>query len=229
MKSIEEFLKRKNIIISGKRYGIDALGAMAQGLFCSLLVGTIINTIGMQFHIAALSKTIATIAGTDYSIGSMAMAMSGPVMACAIGYALAAPPLVLFSLITVGFASNALGGAGGPLAVLFVAIFAAECGKAVSKERDILFKNLFLVLKTRYLGARATRINNKQFHNCPSLSFVLVLLSGTTFYLYVFYVRMSMYFNLLIQLQCLHAFTGKKFEFKKNLRQKNINFLLFFT
>lgn len=137
MSTLQSFLKRKNIVISGKRYGIDALGAMAQGLFCSLLVGTIINTLGTQFHIAALSRTIATIAGIDYTVGGMAMAMSGPAMACAIGYALSAPPLVLFSLITVGFASNALGGAGGPLAVLFVAIIAAECGKAVSKETKV--------------------------------------------------------------------------------------------
>ena len=54
-------------------------------------------------------------------------------MAVAIGYALHRPPLVLFSLITVGFASNALGGAGGPLAVLFVAVLASEAGKAVSQ------------------------------------------------------------------------------------------------
>ena len=39
---MKEFLKRKNIEVSAKRYGIDALGAMAQGLFCSLLIGTII-------------------------------------------------------------------------------------------------------------------------------------------------------------------------------------------
>jgi len=63
--------------------------------------------------------------------------MSGPAMAVAIGYALATPPLVLFSLITVGFASNALGGAGGPLAVLFVAIIASEAGKMISKETKI--------------------------------------------------------------------------------------------
>lgn len=50
-------------------------------------------------------------------------------MAVAIGYALHCPPLVLFSLISVGFAPMLLGGAGGPLAVLFVAIFAAEIGK----------------------------------------------------------------------------------------------------
>ena len=137
MKSFKAFLKRKDIEISAKRYGIDALGAMAQGLFCSLLIGTIINTLGTQFHIAALTQTVASIAGTDYTVGGLATAMSGPAMAVAIGYALHCPPLVLFSLITVGFASNALGGAGGPLAVLFVAIIASETGKAVSKETKV--------------------------------------------------------------------------------------------
>ena len=134
---MKAFLKRKNIEISLKRYGIDALGAMAQGLFCSLLIGTIISTVGTQFHIGFLTKTIATIGGTDYTVGSLASAMSGPAMAVAIGYALQSPPLVLFSMTAVGFAANALGGAGGPLAVLFVAIIAAEFGKAVSKETRI--------------------------------------------------------------------------------------------
>ena len=48
MEKFRAFLKRKNIVISGKRYGIDALGAMAQGLFCSLLIGTILRTLGSQ-------------------------------------------------------------------------------------------------------------------------------------------------------------------------------------
>ena len=134
---MREFLKRKNIEISVKRYLVDALGAMAQGLFCSLLIGTIINTIGTQFGIGFLTVPVATVAGVEYTVGGLATAMSGPAMAVAIGYALQAPPLVLFSLITVGFASNALGGAGGPLAVLFVAIISAEIGKAVSKETKI--------------------------------------------------------------------------------------------
>ncbi|MBP3869904.1 MAG: PTS sugar transporter subunit IIC [Faecalicoccus sp.] len=134
---MKEFLKRKNIEISAKRYGIDALGAMAQGLFCSLLIGTIINSIGNQFHIGFLTQSVATIGGVEYTVGGLASAMSGPAMACAIGYALQCPPLVLFSLITVGFASNALGGAGGPLAVLIVAIIASEFGKAVSKETKV--------------------------------------------------------------------------------------------
>ena len=58
-------------------------------------------------------------------------------MAVAIGFALHCPPLVLFSLAAVGAASNALGGAGGPLAVLVVAVVAAELGKAVSKETKV--------------------------------------------------------------------------------------------
>ena len=126
MDKIRAFLKRKNIVFSGKRYGIDALGAMAQGLFCSLLIGTIIKTLGTQLDLPFF---------TD--IGTYAMAVSGPAMAVAIGYALQAPPMVLFSLAAVGWAANAEGGAGGPLAVLFIAIIAAESGKAVSKETKI--------------------------------------------------------------------------------------------
>ncbi len=120
------FLERKNIVFSAKRYGIDALGAMAQGLFCSLLIGTIIKTLGQQLGVQYL---------TD--IGTYAMAVSGPAMAIAIGYALQAPPMVLFSLAAVGWAANAEGGAGGPLAVLIIAIIAAEFGKAVSKETKV--------------------------------------------------------------------------------------------
>ena len=134
---MKAFLKRKDIEVSLKRYGIDALGAMAQGLFCSLLIGTIINTFGAQLNIGFLMETVATVGGVSYTVGGMASAMSGPAMAIAIGYALKCPPLVLFSMTTVGFAANALGGAGGPLAVLFIAIIAAEFGKAVSKETKV--------------------------------------------------------------------------------------------
>ena len=126
MDTFKAFLKRKNIEFSARRYGIDALGAMAQGLFCSLLIGTIVKTLGQQTGVSFLAD-----------IGGYAMAVSGPAMAVAIGYALQAPPMVLFSLAAVGWAANAEGGAGGPLAVLLIAIVAAECGKAVSKETKV--------------------------------------------------------------------------------------------
>ena len=153
MENIKAFLKRKNIVFSAKRYGIDALGAMAQGLFCSLLIGTIVKTLGEQTGLGFL-----------VDIGGYASAMSGAAMAIAIGFALQAPPLVLFSLATVGYAANALGstslvpgqsGAGGPLAVLFIAIIAAECGKAVSKETkiDILVTPLVTILTGVALSA----------------------------------------------------------------------------
>ena len=102
MSKFKAFLERKDIRISLRRYGIDAVGAMAQGLFCSLLIGTIINTIGTQFHIPFLTTPVATVAGVEYTLGGIATAMSGPAMAVAIGYALKTPPLVLFSMISVG-------------------------------------------------------------------------------------------------------------------------------
>ncbi|MBQ9069508.1 MAG: PTS sugar transporter subunit IIC [Eggerthellaceae bacterium] len=124
--NVRTFLKRKDIEISFQRYAIDAMSAMAQGLFASLLIGTIFNTIG---NLAGVE--------TFNNLGSFATSVSGPAMAVAIGFALKAPPLVLYSLAAVGYAANAEGGAGGPLAVLVVAIVASELGKAVSKETKV--------------------------------------------------------------------------------------------
>ena len=126
IQSVQSFFKRKDVVISAHRYGIDAMGAMAQGLFASLLIGTIIKTLGQQTGIAFL-----------VTAGGYAAAVAGPAMAASIGYALHAPQLVLFSLIAVGGAANELGGAGGPLAVYLIAIAAAEIGKLVSKETKV--------------------------------------------------------------------------------------------
>ena len=152
----QSFLKRKNVEISFKRYAIDAMGAMALGLFASLLIGTIIKTlaenVGTTGLMAALASATDTgelavkVAGLStwnhfcwilWQIGNYATMVTGVAMAAAIGYALDAPPLVLFSLCAVGQATNTLGGSGGPLAVLFVAIIACEVGKLVSKETKI--------------------------------------------------------------------------------------------
>lgn len=123
---VAAFLQKKNIEISWKRYFIDAMGAMASGLFASLLIGTIISTIGQQLGIQML-----------IDMGTFAKGVAGPAMAVAIAYSLKAPNLVLFSMLAVGSASNSLGGAGGPLAVLVIAIIATECGKLISKETKI--------------------------------------------------------------------------------------------
>ena len=123
MNNVASFLGRKDIEVSARRYGIDALGAMAQGLFASLLMGTILSTMGQLLNMPVLVE-----------IGTFASGVKGPAMAAAIGVSLHAPNLVLFSLLAVGAAADSLGGAGGPLSVYFVAIAAAEIGKMISKE-----------------------------------------------------------------------------------------------
>ncbi len=109
-----------------KRYFIDAMGAMAQGLFASLLVGTIFNALGMIPHLGFLAK-----------IGGFASAVAGPAMAIAIANSLGAHPLVMFSAAAVGYAANSLAGAGGPFAVFFFAIIAVEVGMLVSKRTRV--------------------------------------------------------------------------------------------
>ena len=152
MGKVRAFLRRKDIVFSPQRYFIDAMSAMAQGLFCTRLVGTILNTLGTQLSIGFLTDIVVSLGkgegAVSYTIGGLCSAMVGPAMAVAIGRALNAPPMVLFSLIPVGFATNAMGGAGGPLAVLFVAIIASEIGKAVSKETkiDILVTPIVTIL-----------------------------------------------------------------------------------
>lgn len=113
------------------------MSAMAQGLFCTLLIGTILNTLGAQLGIGFLTKSVVTIGEKGFTIGGLASAMAGPAMAVAIGFALHAGGMVLFTLVPVGYATNILGGAGGPFAVYIVAIIASECGKMVSKETKV--------------------------------------------------------------------------------------------
>ncbi len=136
MGKVKEFLKKKDIVISGKRYGIEAMSAMAQGLFASLLIGTILDTLGKQLGVEILC-----------TVGAFASGVKGPAMAVAIAYALHCPTLVMFSLAAVGAAADSLGGAGGPLAVLLISIVSAELGKLVSKETrlDILVTPLVTI------------------------------------------------------------------------------------
>lgn len=168
MNRIKTFLQRKNIEISAKRYFIDAMGAMAQGLFCSLLIGTIFNTIGQQLNVQILMD-----------IGKYAMAVAGPAMAVAIGYVLKADPMVLFSLVAVGWAANAEGGAGGPLAVFIIAIIATEFGKAVSKETKVDI--LVTPAVTIFVGAGLAKLIAPPIGKVAS-AFGLLILKATELY-----------------------------------------------
>lgn len=120
---VKGFLKRKNVNITVKTYLIDAMGAMAFGLFASLLIGTIFGTLGDKTHVT-LFNTIAEYCKTA----------TGAALGVSIAYALQAPQLVLFSAATVGIAGNAL---GGPVGALVSTIVATELGKIVSKETRV--------------------------------------------------------------------------------------------
>ncbi|NLD18332.1 MAG: PTS sugar transporter subunit IIC [Tissierellia bacterium] len=121
---LKEFLQKKDIEISVQRYFIEALGLMAYGLFASLLVGTILNTIGKQLNILFLSETIWPIA----------QQMTGAAIGVAVAYALKSPPLVLFASTITGTAGNAL---GGPAGAFCAALVGAEFGKMISKETKL--------------------------------------------------------------------------------------------
>jgi uncharacterized membrane protein len=142
---VRAFLVKQGIDLSWSALGITALGAMAQGLFASLLIGTIINTLGTQLGVPILNR-----------IGGFATAGTGAAMAVSIGFALKAPPFVLYSLIAVGQAANSLGGAGGPLAVYVIAIIAVVAGKLVSRLTPVdLIVTPFVTIAAGVLAAIA--------------------------------------------------------------------------
>lgn len=124
MKKFKAFLKRKNIEISAKRYLITALSYMTYGLFASLIIGSILNQIGLKLGIPLLSETI----------WPAARAMTGPAIAVAVAFGLEAPPLVIFASTITGSIGGAL---GGPVGAFVAGVVGIELGKMVSKETKI--------------------------------------------------------------------------------------------
>ena len=117
------FLERKNIEISVQRYGIDAMGSMAQGLFASLIVGLILKVLGEKLGISIL-----------LDLGIRAMSMMGPSIGVAVAYGLKAPLLVLLPSTITGAAGAQL---GGPAGAFVAAVIGTEFGKLVSKETKL--------------------------------------------------------------------------------------------
>ena len=138
---------------------VRALSAMAQGLFASLLIGTIIKTIGQQMGLPLVVEA-----------GSFAMSMAGPAMAISIAYAMHASPLVIFSMAAVGMAANTMGGAGGPLAVFVISLIATGFGYLVGGRTkiDILITPLVTIgagialsyLMAPAIGTAASSVGN---------------------------------------------------------------------
>lgn len=127
----QSFLKRKNIEFTAKRYFQDALSAMALGLFASLLIGLIIQTIGEQTAVLFGTNSIS-----DFLIdtGATAGEFMGAAVGTAVAWGLKAPPLVLFTSAVTGMMGATL---GGPAGAFLAAALGAEFGKVVSKETKV--------------------------------------------------------------------------------------------
>ncbi|MBE6587077.1 MAG: PTS sugar transporter subunit IIC [Ruminococcaceae bacterium] len=137
MNKFKAFLKKKNVDISPKTYFITAMGAMAQGLFASLLIGTIFKTIGEWIHL-------------DFLLELAGFAMNGYVCGAAIGIAVAAAlkatPLVLYSCAAVGAAGYMMGTGisgletpvtAGPAGAFLAVLIACELGKLESGSTKV--------------------------------------------------------------------------------------------
>lgn len=169
--TLAAFFERKQIRISAKVYFIDAMGAMALGLFATLLMSTILGTVAdLIFGEASTADFLSQIAGYAKSATGMAIGV-------AIAYALKAPPLVLYSCAVVGAMSNAMGAtiggtayAAGPAGVFFAVIIACELGKIVSKETkiDILVTPLTVLL----VGYGASLVI------CPAIAYIMYYLGN---------------------------------------------------
>lgn len=137
------FLKKKGVHLSGHAYFITALSYMALGLFSSLIIGLIINTLGEQLEVAFGASTLST---SLVEIGSFAMdnKIVGGAIGVAIAYGLKAAPLVMFSALFSGAFGYEL---AGPVGSYISALFATEFGKLIYKETkiDILLTPLLTI------------------------------------------------------------------------------------
>ncbi|RNL85770.1 PTS transporter subunit IIC [Halostreptopolyspora alba] len=120
---MKTFLQSKGVQPSLHAYFISAMSYMALGLFSSLIIGLIIQTIGEQVGIPFLVDA-----------GAMAMGMLGPAIGAAVAYSLNAPPLVLFSAVATGAAGAEL---GGPAGAFLAALVSVEIGKLASKTTKL--------------------------------------------------------------------------------------------
>ena len=132
------FLDKKGITLSPKVYFVDAMGAMALGLFATLLIGTIFGTV------AKYLPTGNVFSDFFLNLESYSKSATGIVLGVAIAYALKAPPLVMFCAGVVGMCGNALPFAyegqtitAGPAGAFICVLLAVEIGKLVSKTTKV--------------------------------------------------------------------------------------------
>ena len=144
--SVHAYLHKKGVTLSPKAYFVDAMGAMALGLFASLLMATIFGTVlkcvpeGNVLHnlLSLLSRYAPATGGA-----------TGVILGVAIAYALKAPALVMFASGVVGLCGNDMATAitsadgatmmvsAGPAGAFICVLIACEVGKLVSGETKV--------------------------------------------------------------------------------------------
>jgi uncharacterized membrane protein len=149
-RSLREFLNGCGISLSPKLYFVDAMSAMALGLFASLLIGTIFGTLATYTELAIFA-----------TIAKYAKMATGMAIGVAIAHKLGADPLAIYSCAAVGAMANEMGAvisdgaivtwaaiakpqnidavfySSGPAGAFFVVLIACELGKLVSKKTKV--------------------------------------------------------------------------------------------
>ena len=171
---VRSFLTKKGISLSPKVYFVDAMSAMALGLFASLLMATIFGTLlkylpnGSVIHdlFELLSKYAPASGGA-----------TGAVLGVAVAYALKAPALVMFASGVVGMCGNDLptlitaadgvtvSVAAGPAGAFLCALVATEVGKLVSGETKV---DILVTPAVTLVGGMAVSMIV-----CPSVAYVM--------------------------------------------------------
>lgn len=138
---MKQFLNRKGINFSLRTYFITGLSYMALGLFSSLIIGLIMQTVGDLLHFPWLVQ-----------MGTLAMSLMGPAIGGAVAYGLKAPRLVLFASIVSGAAGVELG--GGPAGAYVSAVIATEIGKIFSGSTKVdIIVTPFMTIASGFFAA----------------------------------------------------------------------------
>ena len=164
-----------------KKYFIDAMSAMALGLFASLLIGTIFGTIGPYLGADYVNSSLVnTIGGYFTEMKGFAQGSSGMAIGAAIAYSLKADPLVIFSCAAVGSVSYSTGAqimlsggesityTAGPAGSFVAVIAACEVAMLVSKKTkvDILVTPTVTIM-TGYFASKLI---------CPAIAYIMYYL-----------------------------------------------------
>lgn len=158
---------------------VDGLGGMATGLFATLIIGTIISTIG-TYTMKLGNTSVATVGFYIFLLGKTAMALTGAGIGCGVAVKLKEKPLVVLSASVAGMigafatkiiadAAAVTGGVGGsfldgstvlltgpgePLGAFIAALVAIYIGRLVAGKTkvDIILTPLCCILSGGTVG-----------------------------------------------------------------------------